>query len=343
MAAYKKYSKVSDTPLFKQLAGRVVESIESGEYKPEDSLPSLNAMSIATGLSKETVVKAYSYLCKRGIINAMQGKGYFIKKSYLSGRLSILVILDKMSQHQRDILDGLVENIGDSADITIRMHYQNLFWFESTLDEVLDKYDWYLVFPHFPTDTSSQKKANTLLSRIPSEKLIVLDRLPIGLEGSFGASYQSIELDIPSTLVTAIDDIRKFNHFSFIPLSNSLYKSIVSEVFDNFCREYSIAGESLPDVPKEIKKGDLYFVSGSSLDKRLSLLIKTIWSFNLEIGKDVGLICYNDFPLNEFILGGLTTLSTDFTLMGKTAAQMIQSGQVQKIKAPCSLIRRATF
>lgn len=343
MALNKEYSKVADTPLFKQLAQKVIESIVSGEYKPDRPLPSLNAMSIASGLSKETVIKAYNYLCKRGIINAMQGKGYFIKRSYLTGRISILMILDKMSQHQRDILDGLVEVIGDRADITIRMHYQNLLWFESTLDEVLDKYDWYLVFPHFPTDSASQKKANTLLSRIPPEKLIVLDRLPIGLDGLFGASYQSIEQDIPNTLVTAIDDIKKYNKLSFIPLSNSLYKNIVSEAIESFCKKYSIAVESLPDVPKEIKKGDLFFVSGSSLDKRLSVLIKTIWNFGWEIGKDVGLICYNDFPLNEFILGGLTTLSTDFALIGRNAAQMILSGQVEKIKSPCSLIRRATF
>lgn len=66
-------------------------------------------------------------------------------------------------------------------------------------------------------------------------------------------------------------------------------------------------------------------------------------SSGCEIGDEVGLICYNDFPLNEFILGGLTSLSTDFVEMGRTAGEMVLSGNLSKVHGPCSLIRRKTF
>ena len=83
--------------------------------------------------------------------------------------------------------------------------------------------------------------------------------------------------------------------------------------------------------------------ASSRLDRRLSELIKGITASGFTIGKEVGLICYNDFPLNEFILGGLTTLSADFSQMGRNAARMILDGNVSRIHCPCSLIRRSTF
>ena len=330
-------------PIYRQLADYITGQILDGVFLPDKPLPSLNAMAIASGLSKKTVVKAYDALCKDGVVNSIQGKGFFIRKAFLSGRPSVMVLLDKLSPHQQSALDGISGVLAEHADITIRMHYQNVFWFESELDEVLDKYDWYLVFPHFGLDTATREKAGELLSRIPPRKLIVLDRLIDGISEESGASYQSIEQDIPSTLSSAIEDIRKYSRIRYLSLSVSLYGNIVADVIRNFCNAEALDVEVLPDVPAIVNKGDLFFVSGSRLDKRLSALIKIISSSGFQIGKDVGLICYNDFPLNEYILGGLTTLSVDFTRMGRNAAEMILSGNLEKIHCKCSLIRRSTF
>ena len=64
---------------------------------------------------------------------------------------------------------------------------------------------------------------------------------------------------------------------------------------------------------------------------------------NKKIGKDVGLISYNDVPLNAVVLGGLTTISTDFEKMGTTAAEMILSGKMTKIHNDFRMTRRTTF
>jgi DNA-binding LacI/PurR family transcriptional regulator len=44
---------------------------------------------------------------------------------------------------------------------------------------------------------------------------------------------------------------------------------------------------------------------------------------NLVIGKQVGIISYNETPLKEIILDGITTISTNFREMGKTAARLV--------------------
>lgn len=343
MKARAQFSKNLSEPLFRQLMAYIADQIRSGAFSPDKPLPSLNAMAIQTGLSKETVIKAYAHLCKEGVLNSLPGKGYFVREGYLSGRPSLFVLMDKLSLHQQDIMGGIMEELSGRADITIRMHYQDIGQFESELGKALDRYDWYLVFPHFSIDRTTQEKALRLLNAIPQEKLIVLDRLIAGVSDVAGASYQSIEDDIPAMLVSAVGDIKKYDRLRYTSLSVSLYGSLVAETIENFCNKNSIPVQILLEVPSDIQVGDLFFVSGSRLDRKLSELIRNMSNTGLTIGEDIGLICYNDFPLNEFILGGLTTLTTDFFQMGRTAARMILSGQLSKIHCTCSLIRRKTF
>ena len=59
--------------------------------------------------------------------------------------------------------------------------------------------------------------------------------------------------------------------------------------------------------------------------------------------KDVFIISYNDFALNDVVLGGLTTISADFAEMGRLAAQMIITGKLEKVHCPFRMNRRHTF
>ena len=87
----------------------------------------------------------------------------------------------------------------------------------------------------------------------------------------------------------------------------------------------------------------LYYLGRVEWYRKLSMLLKAIRNSGLAPGKEVGLICYNDFPLNEFIFGGLTTLSVDFIQMGRLAGEMVLSGALSQVQCQASLIRRNTF
>ena len=63
----------------------------------------------------------------------------------------------------------------------------------------------------------------------------------------------------------------------------------------------------------------------------------------LTIGDEISVISYNDASINEIILDGLTSVSTDFRQMGETAADMIQTRNLSKVKCDFRLIRRSTF
>jgi len=63
----------------------------------------------------------------------------------------------------------------------------------------------------------------------------------------------------------------------------------------------------------------------------------------LTVGKDIGIISYNETPLKEILLDGITTISTDHDQMGRTAAGLINENKHAIIKNPFTLIRRKSL
>lgn len=337
------FSKGSWTPLYRQFTDFIKSRIRSGEFERGKPLPSIQAMVIRTGISRETVVKGYAELCREGVLVSRKGKGYFVKDSFLTGVQSVMVFMDKMSTHQQKIMDGFLATVNQKAEITIRMHYQNIDWLAQALDAALDRYDWYLLFPHFPLDDATQGSLGKLIAKIPPQKLIIADRLPSCAPAGCGAVFQSIDTDVPRALKAVIGDIRKYRRMLFIPLSTSLYANQAADSIRRFGQSEGVDVRFLDEIPEKVLSGDLFFVSGSRLDVKLSKLLGTIADSGLVPGKEVGLICYNDFPLNEFIFGGLTTLSVDFEQMGRAAGQMVLDARLDRVQCYASLIRRSTF
>ena len=69
-------------------------------------------------------------------------------------------------------------------------------------------------------------------------------------------------------------------------------------------------------------------------------LIGKIKEQKLEIGKDTGIISYNETPLKKFILNGITTVSTNFKEMGRMAAKLILNNTTEHIPVPFDLTVR---
>ena len=54
---------------------------------------------------------------------------------------------------------------------------------------------------------------------------------------------------------------------------------------------------------------------------------------NFRVGRDISIISYNESPINEIILNGLTTISTDFRQMGVLVARMILEKSLSRSSA----------
>ena len=333
----------SKTPLYKQLLHQFETAIHDGSLVTGELLPSMNDLSASTGISKETVKKTYGLLREKRLIVPKQGKGFYVADLSASARPQVLVLFDKLSIYKQVLSNCFAQQLGDRADLTVLMHNQNLDLFEYYLDTYLDQFDYYVITPHFPLDAPSQQRAVKLISRIPNPKLILVDRLQPGYAGNFGAVYQDFENDIYYGLTQGLNRRMETSALKVITLPTSLYGSHIRKGIERFCTEHAEPVEFLTGVPDNVAKGETYIILNSQLDAGLVDLTRRIQAQGLRIGGDVRIISYNEFDMNELVLGGLTTVSTDFQQMGRLAADMILDKRLSKVHCDFRMTRRNTF
>lgn len=332
------------TPIYRQLIAEIERLIDNGELKEGDCLPSMNELSAELNISKETVKKVYSILRERGLIESMHGKGFFVTAWRESRKLRIFMLFDKLSQYKQTLYDAFVRKIGDKAEITLYVYNQDIETFEEFIDHTLDKYDYYLITPHFSLDSVTQARALKALKRIANRKLVILDNWPRTLQGHYGAVYQDMSNDIYDGLNAALDDLHKYDKLNVLILPTSLYGSLIMAGVERFCVDNNIPVEFHYEISGDImKRGNVYLLLNGQLGIELVETARMAREQGLEIGKDIGIISYNDSYLSEIILGGLTTVSTDFEQMGYLAADMVLTHNLRKIKCDFKLTRRNTF
>ena len=331
-------------PIYKQLIAEIERAIDNGELKEGDCLPSMNELSASLDISKETVKKVYSILRERGLIESLHGKGFFVTAWRESRKLRIFMLFDRLSQYKQMLYDAFIDKIGDSAEVTMYVYNQRVDTFEEFISQTLDKYDYFIITPHFALDPTTQARALKSLKRIPNRKLIILDNWPRTLQGQYGVVYQDMSNDIYDGLKEALDDLKRYNKLHVVTLPTSLYGSLIMAGVERFCADYSINVEFHYEITSDMmKRGGVYLLLNGQLGLGLVEAARTAKMQGLEIGKDIGIISYNDSYLSEVILGGLTTVSTDFAQMGRLAAEMVLSHDLRKVKCDFKLSRRNTL
>ena len=330
-------------PIYKQLVEQFEEAIRSGKLKPGEQVASMNDFAMQMGISKETVKKTYGILREKGLLIPQQGKGFYVAEAYLDSKPRVLVLFDKLSIYKEVLYNSLAEALGEQADITILTHNQNLELFTYYLDTYLDKFDYYVISPHFPLDEKTQQAAVKLISRVPNRKLIMVDHWMQNYQGNYGAVYQDFENDVYEGLKQGLDKLKSTSCLKVVTLPSSLYGKMVTKGVDRFVKEFNIPVSYSDSVVDEILPNETYLILSSQLDSGLAAFARKVKEQNLEVGKDVFVISYNEFDLNEVVLNGLTTISTDFKQMGRTAAQMIIEKKSWKEHCDFKMTRRSTF
>lgn len=333
----------NSVPKYKQIVNAVIEGIKSGKYAVSLKLPSLNEMTELSGASKETVYKAYDYLIKAGAIESHHGKGYFISDKLFNKEKTVLALLSEASPNMMTILKSFWETLGSYAKVTTVFHNQNPEILKKYLDSEYGKYDYYVIFPHFSADHVSNVQIANVLRHAPLDKTIVMDRFLPNVDPSCGMVYQYIYSDIIDCMEKILPDFSNYSSLKSVPVYTALYRREIEDALRTASRRHHIPFEALDGVPEAICKGDVLFLYGCTLGSALVRLEEQVKKSGLEIGKDIGIICYDDFQINEILLGGLTTLSADYSEMGREAAKMIRWGEMKKVHCTCNLIRRNSF
>lgn len=326
----------SSTPKYEQLVKEIIRLIKTNKLKLGDKLPSLNAICNQHAISRDTVTIAYNELKSRGIIQPKHGKGFYVASTLVKSKLKIFMLFDVMNGYKETLYRSIVQNLGKGYEVDIYFHYYNLKVFEQLIANNLTNYGYYIIMPHFNEDVSK------IVSRIPKEKLLIIDKDIPTLSNGYAAIYQNFEKDTQEVLEQAFPLFANYKRIIF--LANRTFQFIPNGIetgISDFFKAKKIKLFSFESIEKaKIDKGDAYIVLS---DHDLIEIIKTCEVNNWQIGNDIGILSYDETPLKEVLAGGISVISTDFNQMGKQAAQMIKNKIATKVENKCNFIQRKSL
>ncbi len=329
----------SRTPKYMQVVNLVLEDIERGRLKIGDRIPSINETSFDFLLSRDTVEKAYNELRDRGIITSVRGKGFYVCSTNMQNKIKVLLLFNKLSSYKKIIYYSILETLGEQATVDLQIHHYNRTLFENLLERNLGNYHYYVLAPHFFDEESHPETPYELIKSIPNDKLLIIDRAVKGHENEFPGVYQDFARDILEALESGITHLRKYKRLILVFPKGELYPVEIIDGFKRFCFFHNFTNLILDGIDDEpLYSGDSFIVLAET---DLANIVKKSREQDFKLGKDIGIISYNETPLKEILAEGITTISTDFAHMGSSIARQIL-GKEDKIplKNPFKLYLR---
>lgn len=320
----------SRIPKYKQIVDAIKDAISSGQLQMGEKIPSINEVSEECLLSRDTVEKAYSQLKQERIIESVKGKGYYITRTDLSAKVNVLFMINKLSTYKMLIFNSFVQSLGRNANVNLEIYHCEPSIFKSILSKNMHQYDRFVIMPHFRNEDLQHVGCTEgiieLISQIPEEKLIILDRNIPELSLNVGRIYQDFNEDIYTALKKGLEKVKHYKKIILAYPSKAVYpypQGIVSG-FKKFCFEHQMDFEVLDEIYEgmELRIKDLFVIIE---ENDLVSLVKQVRDRHYKLGEDIGIISYNDTPLKELL--GITVISTDFVKMGSRAARMILDGE----------------
>ncbi len=321
-------------PKYLQLAEVITSEIEKGELQLNQQLPSVNKISKALAISRETVFKALNHLSERGIIKSANRQGYYVTKTDVRNKMRVFFLLDKFTTFKEDLFHSFQESLGDIAEVDLYFHHHNISVFRSLIINNLPHYT------HFVITSYMRENVKKIINMIPAEKRIIIDSYEPNLQGKYSMVYQDFAADILKALEQAADKLQKFKRLILLAPGSLYHADWVIKGFQRYADSSGFQTLVIPKVDqRDFRRGDVY-ITLSGYDRELAEVIKISRKKQYKIGVDIGIISYNDTPIKEVLAGGITVIGTDFRQMGKTAAQIILKQEPQIIANPTRIIHR---
>jgi DNA-binding transcriptional regulator YhcF (GntR family) len=328
----------SATPKYLQLANSIIKAIGEGKIVRDELLPSINELSFEFEISRDTAEKGYKHLKQIGILGSVPGKGYFVKNTEVGQQLKIFLLFNKLSPHKKIMYDSIVASLGEMASVDFYIYNNDFAFFKRLIHNKRNDYTHYVIIPHF---LDGGENAHEIINTIPKERLILLDKLIPGVDGKYGAVYENFEKDIYHALEQSLEQLSKYHTIKIIFPEYTYHPVEILTGFYRFCQQYAFSYKVVHSISEEpIREGEVYI---NLMENDLVILIEKILATKLKVGKHVGVISYNETPLKKIILNGITTMSTDFQMMGEKTAQLILGQSTEHIEIPFYLTLRASL
>lgn len=318
-----------------QIVNAVINDIEKGIFPKGKQLASINQYSDENNVARDTVEKAYRHLKMRGYVTSIPGKGYYVLGKNTK-KLKVLFIFNKISSFKNIIYESLLEELGAKAKVDLQIHHYDPRKLKEILEEHLGKYDYFVIMPHF-FSYAKEKKYINVIKMVPAHELILLDKNLPQLKFPYRAVYQDFKKDIYEALSMSASPIIKYKSIVLMLPENTHHPKEIAEGIKKFSQEKHLKFSIINSVSESLVKDSIYIVTD---EDTLANLLKKIRELKLELGKDLGIISYNETAFKELL--DITVISTDFAQMGRTAAKLILGKECEQYNNPFYLIQRGS-
>tara|TARA_R110001583_G_scaffold50987_2_gene159125 strand:+ start:1490 stop:2491 length:1002 start_codon:yes stop_codon:yes gene_type:complete len=320
----------SDIPKYQQIVNYINESIANNILHTGDTLPSVNYICKTTKLSRDTVFKAYSILKENGVVESVPNKGYYVANE----TRKVLLVLDTFKAYKEVLYHSFINNLPENFITDVQFHHYNIDNFKTIISNSVGKYYKYVVmgFDH--------KSVPSIVSMISNEKLLLID-WNIHSKPENNYVCQDFGVSFYNALEGATALFGKYKELIFVypTFTNHPIETLI--YFKKYCKKHNFNFKIITD-PKEFKiEKNVAYLSVS--DRILGSFLEQCRDENLEPGKHVGFLSYNETPMKKFIYKGISVISTDFKELGTKAAEFITHDKPLQCYVATTLIIRESL
>lgn len=313
-----------------QLVEGIQQAINRQEVLPGGMLPSVSSLCEQCSLSRDTVVKAYAELKRRGVVISVPQKGY-----YVAGQeLRVFMLMDDFSSFKADLYRAFCDKLPKNAMVDLYFHHHNIKTFETLIRDNVGCYQNFIVM------SFDHPEIVNLLALIPPGQLLVLDMIQ-HVSGSQSYLGQDFEQGIMDALKSIAERVKHYKKIVFVKQKEDPHPDATMVGIDKFCRTNRMDFIFSHELKREnICRGTLFIVVRDDI---VVDIIQQCDAQGLKIGDEVGLLAFNDSPLRSVTNPPVSSLSVDFNAMGEAAAQYVLRRQSIQKTMPLRVVLRQSF
>ncbi len=310
-----------------QLVDAILRSINIKMLREGDALPSVNDLMKESGLSRDTVFKSYAELKRRGVVEAIPNRGYFVTRS----QKKVFLFLDTFKAYKEVLYNSFKQNLPRNVMVEINFHHYNFDLFESIIRNSIGKFNSYIIMNFNHPDIPN------IIREIDPDKLLLID-WQIHSELNQPKVYQDFGESVYRCLESGSNLLQNYSELVCVYPEYTFHPFESVENVGRFCDDHNLKFTIIYNIEElDIEHGKVYLVFE---DIDLAAILEQANLKRFKLRKDFGILSYNDTPMKKFISDGISVISTDFKLMGQKAAEYAVSGAKLDFLVPTELIIR---
>ena len=313
-----------------QLVDAIIAAVHRRTLREGDPLPSVNDLIRESGLSRDTVFKAYAELKRRNVVESIPNKGYFVAHS----QRRVFLFLDTFKAYKEVLYSSFKDFLPENVMVDINFHHYNIDLFRTIIHNSLGKFDAYIVMNFDHQDVPA------IISEIDPNKLLVID-WEIQAPNNCSTVYQDFGKSVYRCLSEGWHLLRKYEEVVCVYPEYTYHPYESVKTVKKFCADHRIKFSEIHDIKQmPLRLGCVYLVFE---DIDLAAILEKATATKFKLKEDYGILSYNDTPMKKFIAGGITVISTDFDLMGRKSAEFGAEGSHIEFLVPTELIIRESL